>query len=291
MIKLSVVIPCFNAAQTIAVQLEALAQQQWDQPWEVVVADNGSTDESLAIVQRYKDKLPRLLIVDASAHRGAAYATNTGVRAASGEALAFCDADDEVAPGWLAAMGDALLKYEAVACRIDFRKLNPAWLEEIYQDHEQQRSGLLKAWYPPYLLHAGGGTLGIRKSLHEAIGGFDVSLLYDQDTDYCFKIQLRGGEIHFVADALLHVRCRHTLLRLFQQARHWAEYTVLLYKYYKSYEITERQPWRAFARQCKNLLLSVPQIHYKAGRAMWVWNFGWQVGRLAGSLKYHVPPV
>jgi glycosyltransferase involved in cell wall biosynthesis len=291
MIKLSVVIPCFNAAKTIAVQLEALAQQQWDQPWEVVVADNGSTDESLAIIERYRDKLPSLLIVDASARRGPAYATNAGVKAASGEALAFCDADDEVAPGWLVAMGEALSKYEAVACRIDFRKLNPAWLEETYREHEQQRSGLLKAWYPPYLWHAGGGTLGVRKSLHEAIGGFDESLLYDQDTDYCFQIQLRGRQIHFVPDALLHVRCRHTLCGLFQQARHWAEYTILLYKNYKSYETTENRSWANFLNQCKRLALSIPQIHYKAGRAMWVWNFGWQVGRLAGSLKYHVPPV
>ena len=123
--KLSVIIPCLNAAGTIGAQLDALAVQQWDQPWEVIVADNGSTDRSLAIVERYRYKLPNLRVVDASARRGQPCALNTGAMAAKGDALAFCDADDEVAPGWLPAMGKALSKYDFVACRVDFKKLNP----------------------------------------------------------------------------------------------------------------------------------------------------------------------
>jgi glycosyltransferase involved in cell wall biosynthesis len=291
MIKLTVVIPCLNGAKTIPAQLDALAGQQWDQPWEIVVADNGSTDESLQILERYKHKLPNLRVADASARRGQPYALNIGAKEARGEALAFCDADDEVGPGWLSAMGEALSKHDCVACRIDFHKLNPAWVAEIFQDHDQLHDRLTKAWYPPYLGHAGGGTLGIKKALHETVGGFDESLPYEHDTDYCFKVQLRGIAIQFVPDALIHIRCRHTLLGLFRQARHWAEYTVLLYKYYRSFETRERTPWQTFIRQCKGLLLSAPQIRYKAGRALWVWNLGWQLGRLHGSLKHHVPPV
>jgi glycosyltransferase involved in cell wall biosynthesis len=290
-IKVSVIIPCLNAAGTLARQLDALAQQQWDQPWEIILADNGSTDESLAIAERYKERLPQLRVVDASARRGQPYALNAGAQAARGEALAFCDADDEVGPGWLRAMGEALSEHDFVACRMDFKKLNPPWLEEITQDHEQQRDGFLKAWFPPYLPHAGGGSLGVKKFLHDAVGGFDESLPYNHDTDYCFKIQLKGTELRFVRDAVMHVRCRDTLSGLFHQARHWAEYTALLYKYYESYERARRRPWIAFIIQWKRLLLSIPQVHYRAGRAMWVWNLGWQLGRLTGALKHHVPPV
>jgi glycosyltransferase involved in cell wall biosynthesis len=289
--RLSVIIPCLNGATTLGVQLDALAQQQWNQCWEVIVADNGSSDESLSIVQRYRNRLPNLRVVDASARRGQPYALNVGAIAAEGDSLAFVDADDQVAPGWLSAMGEALSKYDCVACRIDLKKLNPSWLEEIFQDHEQQRDGLIKAWYPPYLWHAGGGTLGIKKALHEAIGGFDESLPYEHDTDYCFKVQLRGVEIRFVPEALTYVRCRHSLRALFHQARHWAEYTVLIYKYYRSYEDKRRTPWKTFIRQWKNLFLSIPAIHYKAGRALWIWKLGWQLGILGGSLKHRVPPV
>lgn len=118
--KLSVILPCFNGADTIAVQLEALANQQWSEPWEVIVSNNGSTDESMAIVERYRNRLPNLLIVDAHAppepRRGVTHSYNTDIKAATGDAFVFCEADDEVAPGWLTAMGEALKHYDFVAC-------------------------------------------------------------------------------------------------------------------------------------------------------------------------------
>src|SRR3990172_11101424 len=103
--KLSVIIACLNGARTIAAQLEALAGQQWSHPWEVVIADNGWSDDWLDIVRSYQDRIPNIRIVDASDRRGQPHALNVGAAAAKGEALAFCDADDEGAPGWGGAMG------------------------------------------------------------------------------------------------------------------------------------------------------------------------------------------
>src|SRR5262249_43920915 len=156
-------------ASTIGVQLEALAKQRWHEPWEVIVADNGSTDESLAIVERYKAGIPNLRVADASARRGQPYALNVGARAATGCSLAFCDADDEVAEGWIAAMGNALSKYDFVASCIDTEKLNAPWLAEVSRNHPQRNGLLQKASYPPYLPHAGGGTIGVKRNLHEAV--------------------------------------------------------------------------------------------------------------------------
>ena len=290
--KLSVVIPCLNAAATIGIQLEALARQHWDQEWEVVVADNGSTDDSREIIESYRDRLPNLRIVDASARRGQPYALNFGAAAATGIAVAFCDADDEVAPGWVAAMGNALLEHDFVACRIDFTKLNPPWAQTIFLRHGQQHGRLLKAQFPPYLWHAGGGTLGVKKSLHEAVSGFDDALPYLHDTDFCFKVQLRGVELHFVSEAVLYVRCRDTLRGLLRQACHWAEYSVLLYKMYRPANDRAFRLWKDFLWQWKGLLRSIPQIRVdRSARARWVWRFGWQLGRFIGSVKHHVPPV
>src|SRR5687767_27975 len=89
----SVIIACLNAAETISGQLEALAAQTWSRPWEVIVADNGSSDDSRSVVERFRDRLPALRIVDASAKRGQPYALNVAAREARGTALAFCDAD------------------------------------------------------------------------------------------------------------------------------------------------------------------------------------------------------
>src|SRR3954466_4740554 len=102
--KLSVVIPCLNAASTLGVQLAALTHQSWPGGWEVIVADNGSTDGSREIVEGYRDPLPGLGVGDAGGRRGQAHARNLGATAATGDALLFCDADDEVAPGWMEAL-------------------------------------------------------------------------------------------------------------------------------------------------------------------------------------------
>lgn len=103
--KLSIIIPCFNAAATIGEQLQALVSQNWKDTWEVIVSDNGSTDGSIKVVEQFKGELPNLHIVDASRRRGTAHARNRGAAMASGDALVFVDADDEVAPGWLEAIG------------------------------------------------------------------------------------------------------------------------------------------------------------------------------------------
>jgi glycosyltransferase involved in cell wall biosynthesis len=289
--KLSVIIPCLNAAATVAAQLEALTKQEWDQPWEVIVADNGSTDQSIRIVEQYRKKLPHLTVINAGDRRGQAHARNAGASGAKAEALAFLDADDEVAPGWVRAMGEALSKHDFVACRIDFNKLNPVWAREIFQDHPQSNNGLLKAWFPPHLEHAGGCTIGVKKSIHEAIGGFDEALLIHEDTDYCFRIQRLGIKLNLVPHAVVHVRCRTSLAPLMHQAFIWSEYTVLLYKRYRPLGTRELWRWKSFFRQCRNLFFSLPDLRSKRYRALWMWNFAWQLGRLSGSIKHRVPPV
>jgi glycosyltransferase involved in cell wall biosynthesis len=169
--QLSVIIACYNGANTIATQLEALAHQRWPAPWEVIVVDNRSTDGSISVVQRYRNRLPNLRIVDAGDRQGQAYALNVGVRAATGEALLFCDADDKVAPGWLAAMGRALSEHDLVAGRLDTDKPDAPWMAQSHPNPQQDR--LNRYTCPPYLPHAGGCNLGVKRSCYEAIGGFD----------------------------------------------------------------------------------------------------------------------
>ncbi len=287
--KLSVVIPCYNAADTIAEQLEALASQRWSEPWEVVVADNGCTDNSMEIVRQYQGRLPNLRIVDASARRGSPYALNTGVEAARGESLAFCDADDVVGDGWLPAIGQALSKYDFVACRFDTERLNPPWLQKSRSNY--QKEGLPKYRYPPYLSHSGGGGMGVKRDLHQAIGGFDESLPILHDTDYCWRLQLAGVELHFVPDAVIHVRYRKTFRGIYKQARGYAEYNVLLYKRYRPLgmpALSWKRGARRWVRRWIRLLKRLPCLRSKGDLANWVWQIGWQVGRLQGSIKHRV---
>ena len=285
--QVSVIIPCYNAATTIATQLEALASQEWSEPWEVIVSNDGSTDDTLAIVEWYRKCVPNLRVINSSEQRGRSRARNIAAKAASGDALVFCDADDEVAPGWVATIGEALLKHDFVASRWETKKLNPPWL----QWNSTQENRLQKAWYPPYLPHAAGSGLGVKRALHEAVGGFDESLPRLMDTDYCFKIQLTGAELRFVPDALYHYRYPGTYARNFHQARLWAHYNILLYKRYRPIGIEAPHPWREYARQWLCLLRLLPGIHDKMRRGQLVRSLGQQIGRLQGVIKHRVHPV
>jgi len=287
--RLSVIIACRNAVDTVAAQLDSLASQCWDEPWEVIVSDNGSTDGTSTIVRQYGGRLPNLRIVDASDRRGPAHARNVAVQHASGEALLFCDADDEVAPGWLAAMGEALTRYDFVAGSIDIVKLNDPWTRK--NRYHSQRDGVQKYDYPPYLPHAGGGTVGVKRWIHESIGGFDESMINLSDTDYCWRIQRKGVKLQFVPEAIIHVRLRKSLKGIFRQAFSYGEYNVNIYKKYLPLGMP-RLSWKEGVLSWKNLLLSfcksIPKMRDKGDVAHWSWEFGWHMGRLKGSIKYGV---
>jgi glycosyltransferase involved in cell wall biosynthesis len=291
--KLSVIIPCYNAAHTIATQLEALAKQQWSESWELIISDNGSTDQTLTIVAEYRDLLPNLEVVDASDLRGAAHARNVGASIAKADALAFCDADDEVGERWVFAMSEALSRHDFVASRFEVEKLNPPWVVEGRGN--PQKDGLHEIWYPPYLPHAGCSGLGVKRALHEAVGGFDESLPFLEETDYCFRIQLRGTELHFTPDAIVHIRFRDTYGGIYRQARNYAEYNVLLSKRYRfsdtNWSSRKLLICKQYASKWIRLMRLLPRTVTSAGRARWVWSLGWQIGRLKGSIKHRVPPV
>lgn len=108
-IELSVIIPMRNAADTILEQLDALAASETTIGWEVVVADNGSSDGCGRLVADRIATFPvPLRVVDAGSVIGAGAARNAAVRASVGDKLAFCDADDLVWPDWVQQAGDAL---------------------------------------------------------------------------------------------------------------------------------------------------------------------------------------
>jgi glycosyltransferase involved in cell wall biosynthesis len=287
-ITLSIIIPCYNGAKTIGAQLDALACQQWLGFWEVIVADNGSTDESLSIVERYKAKLPNLRVVDASARRGQPYALNVGAEAAKGEILLFCDADDEVGEGWLAAMAEALSKHDFVACRIDANKLNPLWMAESFgSSQDKELRGLS---FAPQLRYAGGGTIGVKRSLVlETAGGFDECLPAVHDTMLCVQLQLAGTELHFVPDAILHIRHRDKVRALFRQGFAYGECHPLLYKKSIALGIPKLpRPWRAGIGCWRGLLASLLRIRNKGMLARWAFGLGWSLGRVKGSIKHRV---
>jgi glycosyltransferase involved in cell wall biosynthesis len=290
---LSVIVPCYNAATTLGEQLEALAAQEWDGSWEVIVADNGSRDGSQQVAERYCGRLPGLRIINASARKGGAYARNQAARMAQGRSLVFVDADDVVAPGWLAAIGAALATRPFVASRFDFERLNrDSWVGQIGGGH--QAHGLQRISYPPHLPHAGGCGIGVWRALHERVGGFDEGLPRLMDTDYCFRIQLQCAvELAFVPEATVYIRSRASLGGMFRQIRERAIYNTMLAERYRPKGQPRKilRAWYSFGRRWLRLWLRLGRVRSREQLAGWLQVLGWLVGLLQGSIKYRVPPL
>lgn len=289
--KISVVLPCFNGAETIGVQLDALSRQQWDD-WEVVVVNNGSTDRSMDIVGSYAGRLPKLRIVEAhepgSERLGVTHSYAVGFAAAQGDAFVLCEADDEVGQGWLATLGHALLRHELVAAALEYQRLNRS--DVVPTGHRQQtaESGLSNASPPLYLPFASGCSLGFRRSVYERLGDPDPSCAATWDQDYCYRACLAGIALEFVPAAVVHYRLRTTLRGAYTQGKNWAVASVACSHKYQPV-CDERELLRLQARGalelCKHVLKAGFVISSgKTTANSWVWSLGWWGGIVQGEL-------
>lgn len=285
---ISVLLPTRNGAATIETQLEALARQKTTGPWELVVADNSSSDETLAIVERYRDRIETLRVVDAPDGLGLPYACNVAARQAEGEALLVCNDDDVMSDGWLAAMGRALADHELVASRLEHEQLNEPWALEVRG--RPQEDGLPRWGFGTHLPFGFGCALGFRRELHDAIGGYDETMVpAGEDADYCWRAQYEGAQLQFVPDAVMHYRARATLAELYRQSRNYGVGDVMLYKKHRPLGLPEipdraRRGVRGWLGIGKRLL----GASSKVGRGLLVWQLGRQIGLAQASARHRV---
>jgi GT2 family glycosyltransferase len=279
-VELSVVIPCLNAAADLPGQLAALAGQDWRGSWEVVVADNGSDDGTAAVAMSFADRLPRLRVVDASDRRGRHHACNVGMRDATGAAVVFVDADDEVTDGYLAAMASALRDAPVVAARLDHRD-DPPWMAGV--GSAVQTDGLQNGL--GFLPFGCGASLGFRAEVLDALGGFREHATFCEDVDICWRAQLAGHRIAFVPDAVVRYRSRASVAAMYRQHRNYARRWPLLYRDFRDAGMP-RRTGRESLGEWIGIVRSVPRLRTRTETARWARRLGRGVGRVEGSLRY-----
>jgi len=171
----SVVVPAFNAARTIQETLDSISQQTY-RTIEVIVVDDGSTDHTAEIARRHSLCDPRFRVVS-KPNGGVASARNEGIRASSGEFIAFIDADDLWHPTKIAKQLDALLAAgpDTALVYSPFRLID-ADGKVLASPHKYGVSGwvLYRHFYSN--LVGNGSALLVRKKVLEEFGGFDTWL-------------------------------------------------------------------------------------------------------------------
>ncbi len=258
-------------------QLNALASQECPHPWELVVADNGSTDSSLEIVESFRDQIQRLVVVSASDKKGVAYARNIGLEASEGEVILHCDADDVVGDGWIEALSAALEENQLAAGRLEVEELNSGtWLK---QRRAPQTRGLQER--DPELRHSASSNLGFRRDVYDMVGRFDEDLPGFSDTDFCWRAAEVGAELVWVPEAVVHYRYRDSLLGVYRQARTYATARAAL-KRKHGVPSVDRTVWRNVAALLRVVVGTVPDL-LRAGPARVAWKWGSYRGRVSSA--------
>ena len=280
---LSVVIPARNAAGTIGEQLEALVAQEWSRPWEVTVVDNGSTDATRELVAELSRRDPRVRLEQAVERTGIGYARNVGIRASRADAIAMCDADDVVHPGWVAAVGDALQAVEFVTGPLDVHALNADWLIRTRGLAIESGAGSFMGVFP----FAHSCNVGFQRSLVDRIGGFDETLRNGSDVELSYRAWRDGVPLHYLDEAVVSYRYRTTLRELWLQARAYGRAKPELVRRFQAdgTQIEMSRNWRGWMWLVRHADL----LGTREGRAQWVWAAGSRYGPLERVLtdRYH----
>ena len=280
------VIACFNGASTLTEQLDALAVQLLDEPWEVIVSDNGSSDGSQELVRKHSASFPGLRLVDASSRPGLSHARNVGAAHAVGRSLAFCDQDDRVDPNWLTAMTTALREHDLVAGRLEHDLLNEPWTIEV---RGRPQADELLAYETGTMPFAFGCTIGVRAELHRRLGGFDER--FDrgaEDADYCWRAEQLGVALSFVPEAITHYRYRDTLAAIYRQARNYGESEAQLCAKHRALGLTTAHPLRTGVRRWLGTARAFMRARSRGQLGVAVWLLGQRIGRLRGSIRNRV---
>jgi glycosyltransferase involved in cell wall biosynthesis len=211
----SVVIPVYNGSETIGRAIKS-AQRQTHAPSQIIVVDDCSTDETVSVVRR---RFPGVTLVQPDEHVGGAAARNLGVECATGDVVAYLDADD----AWHADKSRRCLELlerkaaDAVYC--DFvRKRRPVeqllarvWRALRASSQAEERAELGHAGVARILsgdLRFGGAsTLMVTREAHEAVGGWDESFQRHQDWQYLIELLQHGLSIQ---------RCDAKLVRKYE---------------------------------------------------------------------------
>jgi glycosyltransferase involved in cell wall biosynthesis len=213
--KVSVVIPAYNAQQTIAEAVEqSVAQAKGPMEVEVVVVDDGSVDDTAKIAQSAG------AIVIKQENAGPAAARNRGWKSATGQVICFTDSDCVPMSGWLENLLDGFRDRQVGAVAGSYEIANTgSWLahwvhQEIMERHKRM---------PPFVRAFGSYNVAIPRYMLEATGGFDPKYRQasGEDNDLSYRIIKKGWRIAFRPQAkVAHHHPERVWKYLLEQYRH-----------------------------------------------------------------------
>lgn len=208
LMRLTVVIPAYNAADTLPDALAALAAQTVGRDsFAVIVVDDGSTDDTAAVAARLGASVIR------QPNAGPATARNVGAAAAAGDVVVFTDADCAPAPDFLAELLAPLADPTVAGVQGAYRTRQTSLVARFAQLEFEDRYAFV-ARRPTIDLVATYAS-AYRKAVFDAAGGFDTSFCVadNEDTELSYRLSAAGRRLVFAPAAIVYHRHPATLFR------------------------------------------------------------------------------
>jgi glycosyltransferase involved in cell wall biosynthesis len=208
---ISILIPAFNAQDWIAQTLQSAITQTWERK-EIIVVDDGSTDQTLAVARTFASKGVIVVSMD---HQGAAAARNKALSLSHGDYIQWLDADDLLAPDKIAKQ---LEKSDLAGNK--WTLLSSAWGSFMYRPDKADftQTSLWCNLSPLEWLirkmeqnfHMQTSTWLVTRALTEAAGPWDTRLSTDDDGEYFCRVLLKSEGVRFVPEAKVYYRMSGT---------------------------------------------------------------------------------
>ena len=245
MVKVSVIIPVYNAEKYISEAIESVLNQSYED-FEVIVIDDGSKDNTLSIIKKYNRKIRW----KSQENKGQASAINEGIKMAKGEYVAYLDADDvcmpdrlEIQVKYLDARRNVGLVYSS------FYQINSSGeIQRFIRAHPYDDFVLLQEDY------IARSTVMHRKKCLDEVGLFDESITGDDDWDMWIRISEKFG-IGYVKKPLVKYRVHGENISLMRLKR-------LAYRRYTTIRILEK----AYERRKNSFWLKPKVLRAKVER-------------------------
>lgn len=185
-LQFSVVIPLYNKADTILRTLRSVEAQSFRE-FELIVVDDGSSDEGVSLVEPYKTTIPLRVIRQANA--GVSAARNRGAAEAHGRYVVFLDADDEWMPTFLDELHRIVERFPAAkVIGTNYEQKNLDRIISGIDRDIREEVDFFAEW--PYRSPVHTSSVAIRKDLFDRVGGFVVGHRYYEDAELLYKLAL-----------------------------------------------------------------------------------------------------
>jgi glycosyltransferase involved in cell wall biosynthesis len=267
-----------NARPFIADTIRSLRRQEGAPPFELLLVTNATTDGTTEVAMREAAGMP-FRVVECESAGYDSNARNVSMREAASGKVLLLDADDAVNARYVSAMCSALDRHALVTAQ---------WVFGGHGDSlPDEATGRV---VPLPFEHRGwtygpAGTIGLRRSLYDAIGGFDHSLAFCANNEWCFRAYAQGERMAAVPDALLLYRRRGTAADTFRQMYRWGASSVAAIKIASAYGLPENKGLRHFAVYWR-LAKAATRIRDRRDARDFAGLVGQAVGHVVGSVKH-----